>query len=60
MIGCRWRWSLQRVPRPPGALALSVEDAIKATLRASASVTLLPAASMPRTGGKTKRLIRED
>ena len=43
-----------------GALALSVEDAIKATLRASASVTLLPAASMPRTGGKTKRLIRED
>ena len=43
-----------------GALALSVEDAIKATLRASASVTMLPAASMPRTGGKTKRLIRED
>ena len=42
-----------------GALALSVEDAIKATLRASASVRLLPAASMPRTGGKTKRLIRE-
>ena len=43
-----------------GAFALSVEDAIKATLRASASVTLLPAVSMPRTGGKTKRLIRED
>ena len=43
-----------------GALALSVEEAIKSRLRASASVTLLPPASMPRTGGKTKRLIRED
>jgi len=42
------------------ALAARVERAIKATLRASASVTLLPAASLPRTGGKTRRLIRED
>ena len=43
-----------------GALAASVEDAIKAKLRASASVTLLPFASLPRTGGKTRRLIREE
>ncbi len=43
-----------------GALAASVEDAIKARLRASASVTLLPAAALPRTGGKTRRLIREE
>ena len=42
------------------ALAARVERAIKATLRASASVTLLPAASLPRTGGKTRRVIRED
>jgi len=43
-----------------GALAARVEEAIKATLRASASVTLLPPGSLPRTGGKTQRLIRED
>ena len=42
------------------ALARRVEETIKSKLRASATVTLLPAASMPRTGGKTKRLIRED
>ena len=42
------------------ALARRVEEAIKTRLRASASVTLLPAASLPRTGGKTRRLIRED
>ena len=41
-------------------LARSVEETIKSKLRASAVVTLLAAASMPRTGGKTKRLIRED
>ena len=42
------------------ALARRVEEAIKSQLRASASVTLLPPAALPRTGGKTKRLIRED
>ena len=42
------------------ALARRLEEAIKTRLRASASVTLLPAASLPRTGGKTRRLIRED
>ena len=42
------------------ALAGHVEEAIKSKVRASASVTLLPPASMPRTGGKTKRLIREE
>ena len=42
------------------ALAARIEAAIKATLRASATVTLLPPAALPRTGGKTQRLIRED
>ena len=42
------------------ALGAAVEDAIKAALRASAEVTLLPPGSLPRTGGKTRRLIRED
>ena len=42
------------------ALAVRVEEAIKAALRASANVTLLPPGSLPRTGGKTQRLIRED
>ena len=42
------------------ALVGHVEEAIKSKVRASASVTLLPAASMPRTDGKTQRLIRED
>ena len=45
---------------PTAALAARVEDAIKASLRASAAVTLLPPASLPRTGGKTRRLIREE
>ena len=42
------------------ALAARVADAIKSRLRASASVTLLPPAALPRTGGKTQRLIREN
>ena len=42
------------------ALAARVEEAIKAALRASAIVTLLPPGSLPRTGGKTQRLIREN
>lgn len=37
-----------------------IERDLKANLRASASVTLLASRSMPRTEGKTKRLIRED
>ena len=42
------------------ALAARVEEAIKTQVRASASVTLLPANALPRTGGKTRRLIREE
>ena len=42
------------------ALAARVADAIKSRLHASASVTVLPPAALPRTGGKTQRLIRED
>ena len=42
------------------ALAARVEEAIKAALRASANVTLLPPGLLPRTGGKTQRLIREN
>ena len=38
----------------------SIEKALKANLRASAAVTLFASRSMPRTEGKTKRLIRED
>ena len=45
---------------PTEALAARVEEAIKAQVRASASVTLLPANALPRTGGKTRRLIREE
>ena len=60
MTGCGWRSSLRRAPRASGVLALRVEEAIKSRLRASAAVTLLPPASMPRTGGKTRRLIREE
>ncbi len=41
-------------------LATRIEDALRAALRASARVTLLPPAALPRTGGKTRRLIRED
>ena len=37
-----------------------IERDLKANLRASASVTLFASRSMPRTEGKTKRLIRED
>jgi len=41
-----------------GDLAHRVEAAIKSQLGASAKVTLLPAGSLPRTEGKTKRVIR--
>lgn len=40
-------------------LAARVAGEIKARLGASASVTLLPAGSLPRTEGKTRRVIRE-
>lgn len=40
------------------ALRYKVEEAIKTRLGASATVTLCPAHSFPRTEGKTKRVIR--
>lgn len=43
-----------------GELAARVAAEIKARLGASASVTLLPAGSLPRTEGKTRRVIRGD
>lgn len=43
-----------------GELAARVAGEIKARLGASASVTLLPAGSLPRTEGKTRRVIRGD
>ena len=45
--------------KPTEALAETVESAIQFRTRASARVTLVPAYSLPRTEGKTKRLIRE-
>ncbi|SOC22596.1 phenylacetate--CoA ligase family protein [Stappia indica] len=43
-----------------GELAARVAAEIKARLGASASVHLLPAGSLPRTEGKTRRVIRGD
>ena len=45
---------------PSNTLKEQVENAIQFRTRASARVTLVPAYSLPRTEGKTKRLIRED
>ena len=45
--------------KPTEALSETVENAIQFRTRASARVTLVPAYSLPRTEGKTKRLIRE-
>ncbi len=45
---------------PSQALAEQIEEAIRFRTRASAQVTLLPENSLPRTEGKTKRLIREE
>ena len=42
----------------PGDLARRVEASIKAQLGASAKVTLVSAGSLPRTEGKTKRVVR--
>jgi len=47
------------VPRRDG-LAAEIEAAIKRDTGATASVVLLPANSLPRTEGKTRRVIRED
>jgi len=41
-------------------LAQEVEAAIKRGIGATAAVTLVPANSLPRTEGKTRRVIRED
>ncbi|MDH3229447.1 MAG: phenylacetate--CoA ligase family protein [Alphaproteobacteria bacterium] len=45
---------------PRDGLAAEVEAAIKRDTGAAASVALLPANSLPRTEGKTRRVIRED
>lgn len=50
---------LSRPGDPPPDLATRLERAIKAKLGASARVELLPANSLPRTEGKTKRVLRE-
>ena len=41
-------------------LAEDIERAIKFNVRASARVNLVPPYNLPRTEGKTQRLIRED
>jgi len=45
-------------PARPG-LAREVEAAIKRDIGATSAVSLVPAASLPRTEGKTRRVIRE-
>ena len=40
------------------SLAAGVESEIKSQLGATARVTLLPAGSLPRTEGKTRRVVR--
>ena len=40
------------------ALAAAVAEAVKRRTGASAEVSLLPASSLPRTGGKSKRVYR--
>ena len=42
------------------ALATEVAEALRAGLGASAELTLVPARSLPRTAGKTKRVIRKE
>jgi len=44
--------------RPISDLAAAVADAVKRQTGASAEVSLLPASSLPGTGGKTKRVYR--
>ena len=43
---------------PAPALAAALADAVKRQIGASAEVSLLPASSLPRTGGKSKRVYR--
>ena len=43
---------------PSGPLAAAIEAKIKTVLGATAKVTLLPPASLPRTEGKTRRVLR--
>ncbi len=47
-------------PQAPGDLAARVEQAIGRALRVTAAVTVLPFAALPRTDGKTRRVIREE
>ena len=42
------------------ALAAAVAEAVKSQTGASAEVSLLPASSLPRTGGKSKRVYRRE
>lgn len=45
---------------PPTGLADAVAAAIKRDLGVSAQVTLLPFGALPRTAGKTRRVVRKD
>jgi phenylacetate-CoA ligase len=45
---------------PPGGLAEGLATAIKRELGLTARLTLLPFGSLPRTDGKTRRVIRKD
>ena len=51
---------LLRDVAPSERLAEDIERAIKFNVRASARVNLVPPYNLPRTEGKTQRLIRED
>jgi len=50
----------ERVGAPPAALAETLEAAIKRDIGVTARVTLLPFGTLPRTEGKTRRVIRKD
>lgn len=45
---------------PTDALAAEVAEAIHQAIRVTAKVTLVPAGTLPRTEGKTRRVIREN
>ncbi|MCB2102920.1 MAG: AMP-binding protein [Rhodobacterales bacterium] len=44
---------------PAPALARAIEESIKTHLRVTARVTLLPHGALPRTEGKTRRVVKE-
>jgi phenylacetate-CoA ligase len=46
-------------PAPADGLAAAIEGRIKRDLGVTARVTLLPPLSLPRTAGKTRRVVRE-